>query len=272
MPGEFTGLTDDQWETLKPLLHAEPERRWKGQPPAPFRKVLNTIIYVLITGCRWCDIPVGFEWGKRSTSHRWLGIWLSDGTLEKIKSRLLGVAHLSGKIDWTNGSIDGSFVAGKGGGESVDRGFKGKGVTIHALVDGKGNPIAVTCTGASGDERAQVDPLLDSVDVKTGMKGRRKSRFDSLELDKGYDSEALRKKIRKRGTLPRIPRRKWANRKQPRGRRIGKLKNRWKVERIFAWLQRKFRRTVVRWERKMKYWLGFLTLAICFIWVNILLG
>ena len=103
-------------------------------------------------------------------------------------------AHLAGKIDWSNGSVDGSFAAGKGGGDGVDYGFKGKGVTTHALVDGNGNPLAITFTGASGDEREQVEPLLDSVILETGKKGRQKSRPNSLELDKGYDSKELRKK------------------------------------------------------------------------------
>jgi hypothetical protein len=43
-------------------------------------------------------------------------------------------------------------------------------------------------------------------------------------------------------------------------------KQRWKVERAIAWLQRKFRRIVVRWERKRKYWEGFLTMALVVFW------
>ncbi|MBF0502253.1 MAG: transposase [Candidatus Riflebacteria bacterium] len=80
------------------------------------------------------------------------------------------------------------------------------------------------------------------------------------------------KKIRRRGIQPKIPRRRYENRKQPRGRKIGKLKNRWKVERSFAWFQRKFRRLSVRWERKWKFWKGFLLLSVCIIWINTLLG
>ena len=43
-------------------------------------------------------------------------------------------------------------------------------------------------------------------------------------------------------------------------------KQRWKVERAIAWLQRKFRRIVVRWERKKKYWEGFLTTSLIIFW------
>ena len=47
----------------------------------------------------------------------------------------------------------------------MDYGYKGKGVTTHLLVDGFGQPLGVTSTGASGDERKEVIPLrIKSVD------------------------------------------------------------------------------------------------------------
>ncbi|KIC75051.1 hypothetical protein DB42_AQ00310 [Neochlamydia sp. EPS4] len=36
---------------------------------------------------------------------------------------------------------------------------------------------------------------------------------------------------------------------------------RWQVERAISWLQRKFRRTVVRWERQVKWWKGLLNFS-----------
>lgn len=44
------------------------------------------------------------------------------------------------------------FPPGKGGGEDVDYGYKGKGVTAHLLVDGNGMPLSVSATSASGSE------------------------------------------------------------------------------------------------------------------------
>ena len=34
-------------------------------PHSPFRYVLNTLLYVLITGCRWCDVPKGKIWASQ---------------------------------------------------------------------------------------------------------------------------------------------------------------------------------------------------------------
>ena len=60
-------------------------------PHAPFRKVLNPQLYVLITGCRWCDVPQGEQWASKSSAHRQLKRWYEDGTLEKLKRRILAL-------------------------------------------------------------------------------------------------------------------------------------------------------------------------------------
>ncbi|WP_220017527.1 hypothetical protein [Candidatus Rhabdochlamydia oedothoracis] len=50
------------------------------------------------------------------------------------------------------------FSSGRGGGEQVDYGYKGKGVTSHLLVEKSGKPLAITFTSASGDEKKTSDP------------------------------------------------------------------------------------------------------------------
>lgn len=109
MAGKFEGLTDEQWTMVRQFLPPEPKKRGPGMPHAPFRCIMNTIAYVAITGCRWCDVPVGESWGKRTTSHRWLGAWVHDGTWERLKAHLLGAAELAAAIDWERASVDGSF-------------------------------------------------------------------------------------------------------------------------------------------------------------------
>jgi len=268
MPGKFCGLTDNEWNIIEPLLPTSPATPRKGRPHAPFREIINTIVFILITGARWVDVPMGPGFGSRSTSHRWLGLWEIDGTWENIKAHLLGQAHKRDLIDWERASVDGSFVAGKGGGEDVQYGFKGKGVNIHALVDGNGAPLSTISTGAAESERAQVEPLIDAVHVLTGDPGRPKKLPDALQGDKGYDSSKLREQLRKRGITPMISRRVWPKRKTPQGRPPAKPVDRWKVERTFAWFQRKYRRIVVRWERRNKYWKGFISIAVILFWVN----
>ena len=89
-----------------------------------------------------------------------LGRWKENKVLERVLIALQEVCIEWKMIDLTRLAIDGFFSSGKGGGEKVDHGYKGKGVTTHLLVDGLGQPLATTSTGASGDERQEVIPLL----------------------------------------------------------------------------------------------------------------
>jgi transposase len=93
-------------------------------------------------------------------------------------------------------------------------------------------PLAARTTPANGDERAQVIPLLDSLHIRTGKRGRPRKRLKVLAADKGYDATDLRQRLRK-----------------PRGRPVKKEVPRFQAERTFAWFQRKYRRLAVRWER-----------------------
>jgi hypothetical protein len=76
------------------------------------------------------------------------------------------------------------FPPGKGGGEGVAYGRKGKGILIHTLTDAAGMPLSTRTTPANGDERAQVFPLLDALHVRTGQRGRPRKRLRVLAADK----------------------------------------------------------------------------------------
>lgn len=164
------------------------------------------------------------------------------------------------------------FSAGKGGGEFVDYGYKGKGVTNHLLVDGEGSPIAIEVTSAKGDERLQVEPLLERVSKQIKIFQKETGRVPIFEADKGYDANALRIKLLKRSIYPIIAKRKMG--KHPEDKKIAYWirRKRWQVERAISWLQRKFRRLVVRWERKLDYWKGFLSFSLIKYWVDRLSG
>jgi hypothetical protein len=51
---EFREISDDQWKFIKPYLPPQPII---GGMRADDRKLINGILFVLITGCRWGDIP-----------------------------------------------------------------------------------------------------------------------------------------------------------------------------------------------------------------------
>ena len=162
------------------------------------------------------------------------------------------------------------FPPGKGGGAEVAYGYKGKGVLIHLLVDADGMPLSACSAPANKDERKQVGPLLEMIAVKTGKPGRPPQKPQRIAADKGYDSDPLRDFLKSKGIRPQIPRKKNASKR--RGRPVSMKSPRFQVERTFSWLQRKFRRLVVRWERLPRCFDAFLALAVCFMWVQRLLG
>ena len=64
---------------------------------------------------------------------------------------MLSIVQLNGMIGrWL------FFPGGKGGGEQVNYGYKGKGESIHSLVDGEGNPLAVLVTVADESELVSI--------------------------------------------------------------------------------------------------------------------
>ena len=113
--GSFTGIKDDEWDLLKGLLPKEPEKRRPGAPHAPFRLILNSIFFILITGARWCDLPdERTVFAARSTAHRWLIRWQEDGTFSRMRRSILIIADREKMIDWSRVSVDGSFSPWEG--------------------------------------------------------------------------------------------------------------------------------------------------------------
>ena len=106
-----------------------------------------------------------------------------------------------------------------------------------------------------------LEPALDAVDVLPARAAEPPPQPRRLVLDRGYDSDPLRRRLAARGVEMVCPHRR--GRKRPRtqdGRPLRRYRRRWKVERTFAWLGN-FRRLVVRYERRLDVYQGFFHLA-----------
>ncbi|MBS4165081.1 hypothetical protein NEOC65_000128 [Neochlamydia sp. AcF65] len=91
--------------------------------------------------------------------------------------------------------------------------------------------------------------------------------FPIFEADKGCDAKCLRDRILIRKIFP------WIYRRKKPGKTTEKASStlkrmRWQVEGAIPWLQRRFRRLVVRWERKVNYWQAFLTFSLIGFWID----
>lgn len=79
----FEQLTDMQWALLEGLFK-EPEKRGRGKPHAPWRAVVNSVLHVYLTGCKWDAVPKLPGYASKSTSHRWFVRWKEIGLLDQI--------------------------------------------------------------------------------------------------------------------------------------------------------------------------------------------
>jgi transposase len=52
MAGRFEGVSDFEWRLCEDILPPAPPKRGRGMSHVPFRKILNPLLYVLLTGCR----------------------------------------------------------------------------------------------------------------------------------------------------------------------------------------------------------------------------
>lgn len=110
MAGRFEGVSDAQWELFYEVFpESEKRRLGPGMPRASLRTCLHSLLYILFTGSRWCDLPQGKQWASKSSAHRAVQRWGINGTLLLVFQRLLNIAEAKELIDWTAGSVDGSF-------------------------------------------------------------------------------------------------------------------------------------------------------------------
>ncbi|MFP6721508.1 MAG: transposase [Candidatus Poribacteria bacterium] len=111
MAGRFEGLSEIEWKlfsNLFPVLG-----KWeKGKPATDPRRVLNMLLYLLFTGCRWYDVPRG-PYGSPKVPLGWLQRWYEDGTMALLQARILGLSQNHGIIKWSSGAVDASFSPGQ---------------------------------------------------------------------------------------------------------------------------------------------------------------
>ena len=127
-----------------------------------------------------------------------------------------------------------------------------------AVADASGLPVAAYVESASPHEIKLVEATIESSFVVQTP--------ERLIGDKAYDSDGLDQHLKESRSIEMIAPHK-GNRIRPRtqdGRKLRRYKRRWKIERLFAWLQN-FRRIVVRYEYYAENFLGMVQLGCAII-------
>ena len=248
-------LTDDQWDFIGPFLPELTRRKdGRGRPWRENRAVFNGILWILRTGAPWADLPNRYP--SYQTCHRRFQQWVRSGVLQSVLEVLAQALHDEGHLDLQEAFIDGSFAPAKQGGARVGKTKRGKGSKIMAIADRQGLPVAVHVESATPHEVTLVHATLAERFVRQLP--------ERLIGDNAYESDRLDAELARRGVELIAPHRKTRRHRTQDGRPLRRYRRRWKVERLFAWLQN-FRRLVVRYERFPENFLGMLRLACCLI-------
>jgi putative transposase len=253
-------ISDELWVVLQPLLpfYVNTHRFGGGRPRVSDRACADAIFYVLRTGCQWQALDQT-ELCTHSTAHDRFQAWVEAGVFLKLwQAGIQQFDELCG-IEWDWLAMDGAMTKAPLGGEKTgpnptDRGKSG--VKRSLLTEGHGVPIGLVVEGANRHDMKLVRATLSGIVVDRPEPTAAKPQ--GMCLDKGYDYDEVRDILHDFGFTPHI---------RPRGeeakaikREAGFKARRWVVERAHSWMNR-FRRLLVRWDKKPQNYLAFLHFA-----------
>jgi transposase len=128
------------------------------------------------------------------------------------------------------------------------------------LTEGHGLPIGLAVAGANRHDMKLVRDTIESILVERPEPSPEEPQ--GMGLDKGYDYQEVRDTLAEFGFTAHI--RSRGEEAQELKQEVGKRARRWVVERSHSWMNR-FRRILIRWDKKLDNYLAFLHFACALI-------
>ncbi|WP_182608364.1 IS5 family transposase [Streptomyces alkaliphilus] len=241
-PSYDSSLTEAQWAVIEPLLPVRDPRR--GGRPLKFsrRLVVDTVLYVLVSGCAWRMVPR--DLAPWDVAYRWFRAWAADGTWNRVHDALRDRVRVADGRDPQPSAavLDSQSARSHQGGEAIgwDAGKRVRGRKRHLLVDTYGLVLRAVVHSASVQDRAGAKLVLADI-------GKLFPHVGLVWVDGGYvnavDAGLVDWAAEREGLeIVVVPRNA-----DVKGFRV--LPRRWVVERTFSWLGR-CRRLARDYERK----------------------
>jgi len=257
-------ISDQLWAVLQPVLpvYVNTHRFGGGRPRVPDRKCADGIFYVLRTGCQWKALDQT-ELCAGSTAHDRYQEWVEAGVFLKLwQAGVEQFDELKG-IDWAWLSMDGAMTKAPLGGEDTgpnptDRAKSG--VKRSLLTEGHGVPLGLAVEGANRHDMKLVRPTIEGIVVARPEPSEEQPQ--GMCMDKGYDYQEVRDILAEFGFTAHI--RSRGEEAKQLAQEAGNRARRWVVERTHSWMNR-FRRILIRWEKKPENYLAFLHFACALI-------
>jgi transposase len=211
-------LRDATWASLHARLAIIPGI-WK-KDPAPLRRFVEAVVYVLRTGVAWEDLPDGF--GEVGTVYRRFRRWACKGLWDELFVAGIPTDALETVMLDSTACKAQRFASGARGGaeEALGRSRGGLTTKVHALVDALGRPLCFLLTPGQAADCRQARALLEGVS------------FTRLIGDRGYDTDEIRDWCAEHEVEAVIPSKR--NRKVPIPHDKEAYKSRHRVENLFA--------------------------------------
>jgi putative transposase len=254
-------LPDALWQRMEPLIPAKTGKT--GHPrTGDLKRITAGIFYVLRTGMPWQACPRA-RFGPPSTVYDYFAQWVKAGVLARLWVEARAIYDDLQGLEWTWQSIEGAMTKAPLGGEATganptDRGKQG--TTRSVLTDGQGIPLAVVVAGANRHAMKLLAAPLDAV-----VRERPEPTAEApqhLCADKGYDDTECREEAARLDYI--APSRTRGEERQAKQTIPGYQARRWVVEVCHSWLNR-FRKILVRFEKKLGTQLALLQLACAYI-------
>jgi transposase len=193
-------VADVVWRVVEPLLPSQVQRRPLGchRPRVPDRLCFRGILIRLVTGASWVDIEAILNHRVSDTTLRARrDEWIDAGVFESLKAEALAAFDRIVGLDLDDVALDGSLHKAPYGGEGTgpnptDRGKVGWKWSVAS--ERHGIPIGWAIAGANRSDVPMLEPTLDAVS-DAGLLAE----IGTLHLDRGYDSGAVRDRLRSAG-------------------------------------------------------------------------
>jgi len=268
-----TRVTEQQFEGhIAPCL-SQAKRGYVSK--IPLYKIFNYILYWLHTGCQWSQLPIEAdqqEPDQKEISHHAVYYhyrkWSKDGSLEQVWAH--SITALEAELELSVLNLDGSHTIAKKGGESVTYQGRKKAKTSNILPISEGQGFIIATTGIIAGHHNDAFELKATLQTAFKQIKQRGLAITGayFNADAAFDTKAARKTCFNHGLIPNIPENKRNRKQSKRGRKPlynpEVYKGRFVAERSFAWID-KFKRLLVRFERKDAYFLGGHYLAFAMI-------
>ena len=254
MPALPPYIFEPIWQQFSALL---PEREVDHplgchRPRIPDRVVFEKLVQVLVFGCAYWRIAD--ESCSATTLRRRRDEWIEEGVMDELEGMAFEAYDRAIGLELSEVAVDCCITKSPCGGEKagrspVDRGKRG--IKRSVAVDARGIPLGVVSAPANRHDWPLLGETLDAARASGLL-----SEGASIRLDRGYDSEATRQRLRVRDLLAEISEK-------------GKpapiaATGRWIVERTNSWhnAHKKLVWCTERRARVVDFWMAFSNVVI----------